>query len=95
MLAVTLFDPAPLFGDQLEERPAAWDLAEPTEQIDAPPHSVDPAASLPEIEVRISTRRRKTSEAKWVGGKIVVSLPFASRASRRGARRPTGWSSGS
>jgi hypothetical protein len=29
----------------------------------------------PEIEVRLSARRRKTSEARWVGGRIVVSLP--------------------
>jgi Protein of unknown function DUF45 len=28
-----------------------------------------------EVEVRISKRRKKTSEAKWVGGRIVVSLP--------------------
>ena len=27
------------------------------------------------MEVRISRRRKKTSEAKWVGGRIVVSLP--------------------
>jgi predicted metal-dependent hydrolase len=29
----------------------------------------------PEIEIRVSSRRRKTSEAKWMGGKIVVSVP--------------------
>jgi hypothetical protein len=29
----------------------------------------------PDVEVRISARRRKTSEARWVGGRIVVSLP--------------------
>jgi hypothetical protein len=32
-------------------------------------------AGWPEVEVRTSTRRRKTSEARWVGGRIVVSLP--------------------
>ena len=32
-----------------------------------------PAA--PEVEVRISKRRKKTSEAKWVAGRIVVSVP--------------------
>ena len=37
----------------------------------------------PEIEVRISTRRRKTSEAKWVGGRIVVSLPSHLSAENR------------
>jgi hypothetical protein len=27
------------------------------------------------VEIRVSARRRKTSEARWVGGRIVVSLP--------------------
>ena len=76
MPGVTLFDPVPLFGDEPEERPAAWDLVDPAEPIDPPQHAVEAATSArPEIEVRLSTRRRKTSEAKWVGGKIVVSLP--------------------
>jgi hypothetical protein len=58
---------------------------------DAPGHPVtsealvqeeDPApatraarAGWPDVEVRVSTRRRKTSEARWVGNRIVVSLP--------------------
>ena len=79
MPAVTLFDSAPLFGDEPDERPAAWDLADQAEPIDPQPDAVDdavdPASALPEIEVRVSSRRRKTSEAKWEGGKIVVSLP--------------------
>ncbi len=29
----------------------------------------------PEVEVRVSRRRKKTSEARWVGNRIVVSLP--------------------
>jgi Protein of unknown function DUF45 len=29
----------------------------------------------PDVEVRTSTRRRKTSSAQWVNGRIVVSLP--------------------
>jgi len=32
-------------------------------------------ADAPEVEVRTSQRRRKTSEAQWVNGRIVVSLP--------------------
>jgi predicted metal-dependent hydrolase len=44
--------------------PASW----------PPAAEVEPAGG-PEIEVRVSTRRRKTSEAKWMGGKIVVSVP--------------------
>jgi hypothetical protein len=31
--------------------------------------------TAPEVEVRISKRRKKTSEAKWVAGRIVVSVP--------------------
>jgi len=37
------------------------------------PRSETPPA--PEVEVRISARRKKTSEARWVGKRIVVSLP--------------------
>ena len=33
------------------------------------------AAESPEVEVRISARRQKTSEARWVGNRIVVTLP--------------------
>jgi hypothetical protein len=32
-------------------------------------------AARPQVEVRISARRKKTSEARWVGDRIVVSLP--------------------
>jgi predicted metal-dependent hydrolase len=35
----------------------------------------EPTDSAPEVEVRVSSRRRKTSEARWVNGRIVVSLP--------------------
>jgi hypothetical protein len=37
--------------------------------------SGDALDTAPEVEVRISKRRKKTSEAKWVGGRIVVSVP--------------------
>ena len=37
-------------------------------------------AEPPEVEVRVSARRKKTSEARWDGGRIVVSAG----ASRRG-----------
>ena len=40
-------------------------------------------AGWPEVEIRTSTRRRKTSEAKWVGGRIVVSLPAHLRGEER------------
>jgi len=37
----------------------------------------------PEVEVRISKRRKKTSEAKWVAGRIVVSVPAHLNAESR------------
>lgn len=40
---------------------------EPSDASDVPPP--------PEVEVRISKRRKKTSEARWVGARIVVSVP--------------------
>src|SRR5271163_3805595 len=49
-------------------------LAEPAEPP-APLREVGTIERAPEVEVRISKRRKKTSEAKWVGGRIVVSLP--------------------
>jgi metallopeptidase YgjP-like protein len=37
--------------------------------------STNAATGLPEVVVRVSARRRKTSEARWVEGRIIVSLP--------------------
>jgi hypothetical protein len=86
---MTLFDVSDLFGaepptDGLSDGPSgAPEVQEPAEpaQPAAPLREVGtvesaPAAeSAPEVEVHISKRRKKTSEAKWVGGRIVVSLP--------------------
>jgi hypothetical protein len=47
---------------------AVDDPAPPRDEAGAPP-------AAPEVEVRVSRRRKKTSEARWVGGRIVVSLP--------------------
>jgi hypothetical protein len=88
---VTLFDVARLFEtDPVPPRaagaPPAWKPPAPEPPERTPrtrdePHA-EPAhndasgnTSAPEVEVRISNRRKKTSEAKWVGGRIVVSLP--------------------
>ena len=54
--------------DQTFDAPESVDGAPPLEPVSA----VEPT---PEVEVRISRRRKKTSEARWVGGRIVVSLP--------------------
>ena len=47
--------------------------------VDAPPapDGAGPPANArwPEVEIRTSARRRKTSEARWVGDRIVVTLP--------------------
>jgi len=37
----------------------------------------------PEVEVRTSTRRRKTSSAQWTAGRIVVSLPAHLKGTER------------
>jgi hypothetical protein len=47
---------------------------ESTPETRAPSTPATPAG-WPEVEIRVSARRRKTSEARWVGGRIVVSLP--------------------
>jgi predicted metal-dependent hydrolase len=40
-----------------------------------PDETVEALDQGPKVEVRISPRRRKTSEARWVDGRIIVSLP--------------------
>jgi predicted metal-dependent hydrolase len=55
-----------------------FDLFSPVDggsPADDPTDAAEPAEAPPEVEVRVSSRRKKTSEARWVGGRIVVSLP--------------------
>ena len=55
-----------------------FDLFSPVDggsPADDPADAPEPAEAPPEVEVRVSSRRKKTSEARWVGGRIVVSLP--------------------
>jgi hypothetical protein len=91
MPGVTLFDVADLSEPELggsagsspparpvpipepEPEPAPEPVGADTES--EPQDSGGAADPAPEVEVRISKRRKKTSEAKWVGGRIVVSLP--------------------
>jgi hypothetical protein len=89
MPGVTLFDVARLFETdppppRAAGAPPAWKppAPEPPERTPRTRDEPEPArtdasrtAPAPEVEVRISNRRKKTSEAKWVGGRIVVSLP--------------------
>ena len=93
---MTLFDLSDLTQPRSapETPPAATrapDQPVPTQE-EAPGDTLETA---PEIEVRISKRRKKTSEAKWVGGRIVVSLPAHLDVARTGRRRSTGWSEAS
>jgi predicted metal-dependent hydrolase len=74
--AMTLFDLSDLTqsGSAAGTPPAAAhapDQPVPTQE-EAPGDTLE---TEPEIEVRISKRRKKTSEARWVGGRIVVSVP--------------------
>jgi hypothetical protein len=85
---VTLFDQfePPLFeppdadlGPETDLAPAAENppAESPVAETPAPefPTYEERPNGWPEVEVRVSARRRKTSEARWVGGRIVVSLP--------------------
>jgi hypothetical protein len=87
---VTLFDVADLFEtdppDAAAGAPPAPEAPAPElperaararDELQGEPARDDTGgiAAAPEVEVRISKRRKKTSEAKWVGGRIVVSLP--------------------
>jgi Protein of unknown function DUF45 len=80
----TLFDGYPTFPASPGE--AGPELVPPDppgrEEALAAPREESPAETpkssrpgWPEVEVRVSARRRKTSEARWVGGRIVVSVP--------------------
>jgi predicted metal-dependent hydrolase len=77
---VTLFDLDEPHDTQPEPAP------EPEPQV---AQTADGAAGRPEVEVRISARRRKTSEGHWVGDRIVVSLPAHLSAAAR--QEATAW----
>jgi hypothetical protein len=71
MPVMTLFDVSELLDSEPPEPPETPPPGPPGPQAPA----VGTALVAPEVEVRISARRKKTSEAKWVGGRIVVTLP--------------------
>ncbi len=98
---MTLFDVSDLFGSKPLGATGTPPKRRPREAGAGPDGRAagDPGADrigdgVPEVEVRISKRRKKTSEAKWVGGRIVVSVP--AHLDLASDRRPsTGWSTGS
>ena len=77
MPSMTLFDVAGLSGSEQTPEPLATQVpqSEPDRDPGSERRRAVPCPPLPEVDVRISKRRKKTSEAKWVGGRIVVSLP--------------------
>ncbi len=95
MPSMTLFD----VSDLLESEPApeAGAMAPGTGSQDTtvsgrpgiPADDASAGPATPEIEVRISKRRKKTSEAKWVGGRIVVSVP--AHLDRESRQRTVDW----
>ncbi|HWF15976.1 MAG TPA: M48 family metallopeptidase [Acidimicrobiales bacterium] len=69
---MTLFDVSRFDGEELDP-----ELRVPGGTL-GPAALVEPEAAPdtgPRVEVRISARRKKTSEARWEGDRIVVSLP--------------------
>lgn len=84
---MTLFDVRDFPGPDAEPRDLG---ARPVPDVPSPPDVVPtgtvappivpgasptPLEATPEVEVRVSARRKKTSEARWDGGRIVVSVP--------------------
>jgi hypothetical protein len=77
---VTLFDVSELLGTGAVDEPAGESGSPGTRDVPDREGAGDSggagaAHERPEVEVRVSARRRKTSEATWVGGRIVVSVP--------------------
>jgi hypothetical protein len=82
---VTLFDLSALDGaPPPEPPPETSEFVDPAGAGAAPEAPPEPlfepdaqpdAEPAPQVEVRVSARRRKTSEARWEGDRIVVSLP--------------------
>ena len=76
---MTLFDVSELFAPEPGPRVGSGVGPSPSpvlEVVPAPQVAHEPeVVRAPEVEVRVSARRKKTSEARWVGNRIVVSLP--------------------
>jgi predicted metal-dependent hydrolase len=77
---VTLFDLGQFDREPFERvGPSAHALDPSSHALDPSLHAPDPSAHRatghPVVEVRVSARRKKTSEARWVGDRIVVSVP--------------------
>jgi hypothetical protein len=87
------FDDGDLADDQVAASPEPLLVGGPVgEAAVGEIEAVAPAThppGWPDVEVRISARRRKTSEARWVGGRIIVSLP--AHLSREAREKTIAW----
>jgi predicted metal-dependent hydrolase len=74
---VSLFDAfePTAFDDDIVASPAPSPVEPPADEEEPAAAASTQASGWPDVEVRVSSRRRKTSEARWVGGRIVVSVP--------------------
>ncbi len=68
------FEPT-AFDDDIVASPAPSPVEPPADEEEPAAAASTQASGWPDVEVRVSSRRRKTSEARWVGGRIVVSVP--------------------
>lgn len=65
-----------------EDSPTA-EVADPTAEVADPSAEVASPPGRPEVEIRTSSRRRKTATAFWEGGHIVVVMPSHVRRADR------------
>jgi len=86
---MTLFDVSGMFGPEAGRLAAAAVPAEPTPTSGWRQRDAATVDLRPEVEIRVSARRKKTSEARWDGERIVVSLPAHLDAESR--RKTTDW----
>jgi len=92
MPGMTLFDVSGMCGPEPGRPVTAPDPPEPPEPPPASGWRQREAATTdarPVVEIRVSARRKKTSEARWVGERIVVSLPAHLDAESR--QKTTDW----
>jgi len=90
MPGMTLFDLSDLDGPDPSSGESTFEVPpEPLTATGWRQHDVGAVVPQPDVEVRVSARRKKTSEAKWVGGRIVVSVP--SHLDRESRQKAIDW----
>ena len=82
------FEPTAV-GNDIVASPEPRPVERPPSEETPTQAAATPPSGWPDVEVRVSTRRRKTSEARWVGGRIVVSVP--AHLSREAREKTVAW----